>query len=146
MKYLRRFPYWYLILIPVLLFGLGVASNQAVLIANHGKFPVMMNPSWMAAKCSTAGMDPDDVASMPTSWCGKGGDMIDRTHSVMGSNSHLKVLADIFPIGSIYSIGDGLLALGEWLLTFCPFMWLALTIRKLYAAETPKGESCLSKV
>jgi hypothetical protein len=137
MKYLRRFPYWYLLLIPALLFGLGVASNQAVLVANHGKFPVMMNASWMDMKCSTRGMDPDEIAAAPSEWCGKGGEMIDRTHSVMGPNSHLKVLADIFPLGNIYSIGDGLLYLGGWLLEYTPIMWLALVLRKLYvgAAE-----------
>jgi hypothetical protein len=146
MKYLRRFPYWYLLVIPVLLFGLGLASNQAVLVANHGKFPVMMNASWMNKFCSMpVAPDTDDeedlasyrdyVASIPSSSCRKGGEMIDQTHSVMGPNSHLKVLSDIFPLGSIYSIGDGLLYLGLWLLDFTPFMWLALTLRKLYVTE-----------
>ena len=135
MKYLRRFPYWYLLVIPVLLFCLGAASNQAVLIANHGKFPVMMNASWMDMKCSTQGMDPEEIAAAPSGWCGKGGEMLDRTHSIMGPNSHLKALADIFPLGNTYSIGDGLIYLGEWLQTFCPFMWLGLALRKLYRSE-----------
>ncbi len=140
MKFLRKFPYWYLILIPVLLFGLGVASNQAVLVANHGKFPVMLNAAWSERMCSVpADVDPSDI---PASSCMKGGEMIDKTHSVMGPNSHLKFLADIFPIGSIYSIGDGLIALGEWLLSFCPYMWLALVIRKLYVW----CDQCPSKV
>ena len=72
----------------------------------------------------------------------KGGEMIDKTHSVMGPNSHLKALADIFPLGSIYSIGDGFIALGEWLMSFCPYMWLALVIRKVYVW----CEQCPSKV
>ena len=136
MKFLRKFPYWYLILIPVLLFGLGITSNQAVLIANHGKFPVMMNASWMDKMCSTNSREPDDIAAAPSAWCGDGGEMIDMTHSVMGPNSHLKALSDIFPIGSaIYSVGDGLLSLGDWLLSFTPIMWLGLTIRKLYIAQ-----------
>src|SRR5208282_614182 len=134
MKFLRKFPYWYLLAVPILLYCLGVSSNQIVLVANHGKFPVMMNASWMDMKCSTAGMDPEDVEAMPSSWCGKGGEMLDETHSVMGPNSHLKALADILPIGhAIYSIGDSLLYLGAWLLSFTPYMWLALTVRKLFS-------------
>jgi hypothetical protein len=132
MKYLRRFPYWYLLAIPVLLVCLGMASNQAVFLANAGKFPVRMNPTWMDLKCSTKGMDPADVDALPSSWCGKGGQMLDQRHSIMGPNSNLKFLADIFNFGGMYSIGDGFIALGEWLLTFTPFMWLALVIRKLY--------------
>jgi len=138
MKFLRKFPYWYLIAIPVLLYCLGAASNQAVFVANHGKFPVAMNATWMSDKCS---IDEDENPDhIPASSCKKGGEMIDARHSVMGPNSHLKVLSDIFNFGShIYSIGDGLLQLGEWLLTFCPFMWVALTIRKLYIAEDQKA-------
>jgi hypothetical protein len=147
MKYLRRFPYWYLLAIPALVWALGIASNQAVLVANHGKFPVMLNATWMVKMCTIptmeqVGIDPDDeemvakykqvVANIPASSCRKGGEMIDETHSVMGPNSHLKALSDIFPLGSIYSIGDAGIYLGEYLLGFSPIMWLALVIRKLY--------------
>jgi hypothetical protein len=135
MKFLRKFPYWYLLAIPVLLFSLGVLSNQAVLVANHGKFPVMMNAVMMDEFCSLKQIDPEEIADIPAAFCGKGGDMIDKTHSVMGPKSRLKILADIFPLGkAIYSIGDGLLFLGGWLLTFTPFMWLALTVRKLFVS------------
>lgn len=135
MKYLRRFPYWYLLAIPALIFGLGVLSNQAVLIANHGKFPVMMNPSWMAIKCAPIAPDDDDYDLVPAISCRKGGEMIDRTHSVMGPNSHLKALSDIFPLGSIYSIGDAGIYLGSWLWDFMPLMWVGLALRKLYRSE-----------
>lgn len=136
MKFLRKFPYWYLLAIPALLFAAGVASNQAVLVANHGKFPVAMNAAWMDKFCSTRGMEPDEIDNIPPASCAVGGEMIDNTHSVMGPNSHLKFLADIFPLGhAIYSVGDGLLYLGDWLLSFTPFMWLALTIRKLFVAS-----------
>ncbi len=132
-KFLGRFPYWYLIVVPILLFCAGIASNQAVLVANHGKFPVALNASWMNSQCSLKNLEPEEIASIPASSCAKGGEMIDETHSVMGPNSHLKVLSDIFPLGrAIYSIGDGFLYLGDWLLSFTPFMWVALTIRKLY--------------
>ena len=147
MKYLRRFPYWYLLLIPALFYVLGIASNQVVLVANHGKFPVMLNATWKEKMCTIPtmeqiGLDSDDdemvaeykqaVARIPASSCKKGGEMIDETHSIMGPNSHLKVLSDIFPLGAIYSIGDGGIFLGEYLLGLSPLMWLALAIRKLY--------------
>src|SRR5208282_956929 len=142
MKYLRRFPYWYLLVVPVLLWALGAASNQAVFLANAGKFPVRMNAAWMDAKCSTKGLDPDEIEAIPASHCAKGGQMIDQRHSIMGPNSNLKFLADIFNFGGMYSIGDGLLTLGGWLLSFTPIMWIGLALRKLYRSE---GESCLSK-
>ena len=135
MKFLRKFPYWYLLAIPVLLFGLGIMSNQAVLVANHGKFPVMMNAAWMDKYCSLKQADPEEIADIPAIACAKGGEMIDEVHSVMGPNSHLKVLADIFPLGrAIYSIGDGFIYLGDWLMSFAPIAWLALVLRKLFVA------------
>lgn len=131
-KVLRKFPYWYLIAIPVLLTSMGIASNQAVLVANHGKFPVMLNQTWKDHFCR---LGPDEDASdyIPAS-CKVGGEMLDDVHSVMGPNSHLKVLADIFPLGhDIFSIGDGFISLGLWLLSFTPIAWLFLTLKKLAA-------------
>jgi hypothetical protein len=114
---------------------LGAASNQAVLVANHGKFPVMLTATEYSTMCQPVDIDPDELAVIPSSSCIKGGEMLDRTHSIMGPNSHLKALADIFPLGRfVYSVGDALLYLGDWLLSFTPYMWLALTIRKLFAA------------
>lgn len=143
MKFLRKFPYWYLLAIPILLICMGVASNQAVLVANHGKFPVMLNATWMDKMCSLPVANTEDetydreVARIPASSCKRGGEMIDDVHSVMGPNSHLKVLADIFPVDreNIYSIGDGFIYLGSWLMSFAPIAWLALTIRKLFVTS-----------
>lgn len=124
-NFLRKFPYWYLLVIPALLFGLGLASNQLVLLANHGKFPVMMNELIYETFCKAA-------SGIPQNACGNGGQFLDPVHSVMGPNSHLKFLADIFPIGDVsYSIGDVFLFLSELLFKFTPAMWLALTIRKV---------------
>jgi hypothetical protein len=51
---------------------------------------------------------------------------------VQGDNSHLTAMADIWDLGDhIYSVGDGAIMLGDWLLTFTPFMWLALILKKL---------------
>lgn len=134
MKFLRRFPYWYLIAIPLLMFSMGVASNQLVLVANHGKFPVMINEVTQEEMCTAdVDIDPD---SIPSNACDKGGQFLDGTHSIMGPNSHLKILSDIFPLGgAVFSIGDAFIFLGEWLLSFTPAMWLALTIRKMFVKE-----------
>jgi Family of unknown function (DUF5317) len=146
MKYLRRFPYWYLLLVPILAIYLGAACNQAVFLANAGKFPVRMNAAWMDMKCSTKGMDPDEIADIPSSSCKVGGEMLDERHSIMGPNSNLKFLGDIFNLGNMYSVGDGLIYLGSWLQTFCPFMWIALALRKLYVNEDHPGDPCPTKV
>src|ERR1700676_3045995 len=98
MSILRKFPYWYLIAIPALLFGLGVVSNQSVLIANHGKFPVMLSQGMYYKYCTA--QSEEDYMKAPAISCVKGGEMIDETHSVMGPKSHLKALSDIIPIGS----------------------------------------------
>ena len=41
-KFLRKTALW-IVALPLLCFILGAASNQAVPIANHDKFPVMWN-------------------------------------------------------------------------------------------------------
>ena len=133
LKLVKKFPYWYLLAVPVLIWVLGVASNQAVLIANHGKFPVMLNEAQIAVMCPDASqIDPKYKAIACTS-DGKGGQYLDRVHSVMGPNSHLTLLADIFDLGSIYSIGDFAIMLGEFLLPFTSISWVALALRKLMA-------------
>ena len=139
MKLLRKFPYWYLWAVPFLFIFLGIASNQSVLIANHGKFPVMLNEFQVAHFCS-AGLNGEDAglkfsifdSSVDFSSCERGGQFLDEVHSIMGKNSHLKAMSDIFNLSDgIYSIGDFSLMAGFWMLTFTPFVWLVLTIRKL---------------
>lgn len=131
---LRKFPYLWLIAVPVLSIFLGAASNQVVLVANHGKFPVMINDAFYAKFCTIPpDADPELIAMIPPIACLKGGQMIDEVHSIMGPNSHLKLLSDIFPLGdAIYSVGDGLINFGSWMLTFSPIAWLFLTMRRLY--------------
>jgi Family of unknown function (DUF5317) len=92
----------------------GVVSNQLVLIANSDKFPVMLN---------THKMQSADVDGM-----------IDDTHCVMTSETHLNGMADILDFkDAIYSIGDLFIAFGQWLWSFAPFVWGALVLRKLLA-------------
>jgi hypothetical protein len=129
-----------ILLLPYGIFGLGVLSNQAVLIANHDKFPVMLN----ARKLDKI-LNQDELAGLeailgikPKAPIAKIADpdgMIDDTHCQMTSKTHLNALADVFDLGSIYSIGDFTLYLGEWLMTWTPFVWGYAVIRKLYAQE-----------
>ncbi len=115
---MRRFlreTYLWVLLLPFALQFVGAASNQAVLIANHDKFPVMVNDTVRDI------MQPDANG------------LIDKEHCVMTAQTHLNFLADIFDFHTAWvSIGDLLLDLGAWLGTFCPFVWGFAVIRKLY--------------
>jgi hypothetical protein len=122
-KLFRSSLLWILVA-PYGIFGLGVASNQAVLMANHDAFPVMVNP------VKLAGFLPDGVVITPGQ-----SQMIDTVHETMTKDTHLNALADIFDLGSIYSIGDFGIILGMWLNTFAPVVWGTLVIKKLYDKE-----------
>jgi hypothetical protein len=147
-KFIKKVPYWYLIAIPLLLTFMGAASNQAVLIANGDKFPVMANEEKLQKFCqpqeagnsfaaaiakalgipekSTQMAEPDPFT------CAAGGEFLDDVHVIMTSKSHLKPLADVFDMhDGIYSIGDFSLIFGEWMWGWSPLAWLALVIRKL---------------
>lgn len=144
-SYVKKVPYWYLLAIPLLLVISGAASNQCVIVANWGKFPVMMNER-VAAQAQKNACIPDDifgnirsfsifdtsVSADDISESCEPSQFLDDTHSIMGRNSHLKILADVINLGdSICSIGDLLIWLGTWLLRFTPIMWLTLMLRKV---------------
>lgn len=113
-NFLRRTMLW-VVMLPYAVGFVGAASNQLVFVANHGKFPVEVNPVW-AEQINPA---------LP-------GGMIDDRHCVMSSETHLNLLADVFNFhATTLSIGDLLLQFGEWLNGFCLFVWLALTCRRL---------------
>ena len=97
---MRRFLVLSLIL-PTVLEFLGALSNQLVLIANHGAFPVMATLRWLG--------DAPDANGM-----------LDDIHCVMTSATHLNFLADVFNFHSaILSIGDLSLGLGTYLEPYC---------------------------
>lgn len=124
MKALKRIPYWYLIVIPVLLIVLGAASNQLVLIANGGRFPVLLNAAQIGFFMQDSGKVVDGIS------------YLDEVHTVMRPEDHLRVLADIINLGraGVMSIGDLFIELGQFFWNFTPFMWLALAVRKLSIA------------
>ena len=112
----------WILLLPQVVTFVGAASNQLVLIANHDKFPVMANT------VKAHEFSPDAVV-MPD-----GTVMLDDTHCLMTSKTHLNVLADIFDFhNETDSIGDLLLHLGEWLSGFCLYVWIEIVIFKLKA-------------
>lgn len=123
MNKIRQFickSFLYILLAPWAILGIGVASNQAVLQANHDTFPVLVN------SIKLAGILPDGVIITPGQ-----SQAIDEVHVTMTPDTHLNFLADIFDLGNIYSIGDFAIMLGEWLNTFAPFVWGFAVIRKL---------------
>jgi len=152
-KFLSKIPYWYLIAIPLLITFLGIASNQAVLIANGDKFPVLYNNEKIHVSCQTpeAKPAPDFLSlilgpprarpsilepqpapiDLDPNLCQNGGKFLDDTHVIMSKDSHLKILSDIIDFHTAtYSIGDGLLAFGEWMWEWAGISWLTLVIRK----------------
>lgn len=144
-KKLFRIPYWYLIAIPLLCIGLGAASNQAVLVANGDKFPVSINAEKQSKMCAPQDSLSQAIAaalagnaktakleaSTDINLCANGGEFLDDTHVIMTAKSHLTILADIFDFhDGIYSVGDGLLMLGEWSWDISVIAWFALVIRK----------------
>jgi hypothetical protein len=62
--------------------------------------------------------------------------MIDDVHCIMDEQSHLKALADIFDFHTaIYSVGDGLIELGQWLMGFSMPVWMFEVVRRLRKQE-----------
>jgi len=121
-------------------FWFGRIVNQAVLWSNGDRFPVMLNARKIDKILSQD--QEQDLASIlgikPKSPIAKTPDpdgMLDDTHCVMTSKTHLNALADVFDLGSIYSIGDFTLYLGEWLMTWTPFVWGYAVIKKAYDNE-----------
>jgi hypothetical protein len=148
MNFLRKTALW-ILLLPTAIWGIGVASNQAVLIANHDKFPVMINSAraqnlelrqFIAYQKAMETLN--DPKAKPEDWQKAGlvaeeikieheTGMLDEVHCIMTPETHLNALADIFDFhDATYSIGDGLLTLGEWLGTFCMFIWGFLMVDK----------------
>lgn len=102
----RRLKLW-IIIIPLISIALGNVCNQAVIVANHDKFPVMFN-GLLGSGVAVGQLLPDDPI-----------------HCMMGPSTHLNFLADIFDFhDGLYSIGDGLLYAGLWLWKYAPAVWI----------------------
>src|SRR5271166_714269 len=103
-KFLRTTMLW-ILLLPVATIVTGAASNQAVLIANGDKFPVMVNPVKLdyfgkehandeaKAKPSPHQEEPKRITRLVT--LPDGTVMIDDVHCWMSKKTHLNFMADI---------------------------------------------------
>jgi hypothetical protein len=124
-RFLRVSRVWILAL-PLFLVFVGAASNEAVFAANDGVFPVRYNAAKMAHAwelCQAKGADPDCLLLLTHYG------MLDTRHGVMTSAHHLVFLADWIDLGGdIYSPGDLLLELGEFLMDWTPYIWGFLMI------------------
>ena len=136
-SFLRRTSL-YLLAIPVLFTFLGAASNQVVLIANHDSFPVMLNDKKlrdMTKKDEEQFIKVQFLAPTPA-YEANDVVMLDDVHCNMTSETHLNFLADVFDMhDAIYSIGDFMLMLGEWLGSFTFAIFVFDVARKLRKHE-----------
>ena len=133
-SFLRRTSL-YLLAIPVLFTFLGAASNQVVLIANHDTFPVMVNAKKLQEMTEPSEQKAINFNKPIPAF--ETGDtvMLDDVHCAMTSKTHLNALADIFDMkDAIYSIGDFMLMLGEWLGSFTSAIFVFDVARKLRKA------------
>ena len=135
-SFLRR-TYLWVLTVPVLAIVLGAASNQAVLIANHDTFPVMVNQARLQSlEAKQKFMHSVIEAITGEKQADPPAGMIDEVHCVMTNKTHLNALADIFDMGgAIYSIGDFSIMFGEWSLGFAPFVFVFAVARKLNEKE-----------
>ena len=144
-KFLRKTSL-YLLVAPWAILGLGCLSNQVVLKANHDKFPVMWNSYKKAqydlmlhqALAKAQDVKGDDVDSEVVTqiefdiYAFENAGMLDDTHCVMTDETHFNFLADWIDLKTAtYSIGDGLIELGEWLMIFSPFLFVFDVVKKL---------------
>lgn len=122
-RFFRSTLLW-ILLLPYAISFTGAASNQLVLNANNDTFPVRVN----AAK-----LPKFTGAGAPV--LADGTVMLDDTHCLMTSHTHLNWLADVFDFhNDVESVGDLLLEFGNWLEGFCPFVWVALVVERLRKA------------
>jgi hypothetical protein len=131
-SFLRRTSL-YILAIPFLFTFLGAASNQLVLIKNHDTFPVMVNDKKLQTMTDPKEKSVEIKFTKPNPAEQADGTIyLDDTHVAMTPYTHLNFLADVFDLkDGIYSIGDFLLMLGEWLSVFAPFLFVFDTTRKL---------------
>lgn len=135
-KFLRKTALW-IVAVPLLSLGLGAGLNQAVLIANHDKFPVIQNDAKVnlyrlaASKAADEGNEEAGVALVLLDH-----GYLDDTHVIMTHDTKLNWLADWIDVHyGTYSPGDLLIGLGERGNTYAPFIWAFVVAGKLRKRE-----------
>ena len=123
---MRKLRLWILVL-PFLLFYLGVGMNILAVTVNQGEMPVYM-PLGFVHACDTD-VDFFGLKVHVVQQC-KEGQLIDDRHTVAGPNTHLKPLVDWIQLAgsSVVSPGDCFLWLGDFLTLPLCFTWLGLLV------------------
>jgi hypothetical protein len=132
----------YILALPLLFTALGIASNQAVLAANHDKFPVQWNDYKVSAyavqldeesKATNEKGEPTAAAKQAHfNLVALDNGYLDETHCLMTSETHLNFLADYLDFHTAtYSPGDAFIELGEWLGVFSLPVWFFAVVQKL---------------
>lgn len=136
LKFLRKTALW-IVAVPMLCFFLGAASNQAVLVANHDKFPVMVNDAKVnlyRLEETKAAENGDEAAEVALALLEHG--YLDDTHCLMTKETRLNFLADwIDWKTATYSIGDLILGLGEIGMKYSPVVWVVVVFGQLRKKE-----------
>ena len=127
---LRKTGLW-IPLVPAVVFVLGVASNQAVLIANHDRFPILINERRVIRLAEPVIDISKMVIHERVSVDSDGTIMLDDVHCLMTSDTHLNALADVWDLGSIYSVGDFAIEAGAYLFDYAIVIWLAFMVSQL---------------
>jgi hypothetical protein len=137
--FLRK-TYLYVYAVPIAILFLGIVSNQAVLIANHDTFPVLINDAKVTELTAHNQEEAKFRAKIgfpiPVTYPMLRDKTVylDDIHVVMTPQTHLNALADVWDLGEgIFSVGDFALILGgDVLLPLSPIVWFILVARKLY--------------
>jgi hypothetical protein len=109
-----KFPYWYLLLVPLFMNWIGALLNVLCIAVNHGQMPVL-DPH---IDCSWSN-DPQDIL-----------------HKCMTASTHLNILGDwiVMADGGIFkgmgSIGDKLQDWSDQLGIPCIFAWFCLMVQR----------------
>jgi hypothetical protein len=130
------------LLAPLAFTWLGALSNQVVLYVNHDTFPVRWNDYKIYQykfdlETKSQSEDEDVALQAQMSLVALKSGYLDDTHVIMTKDTHLNLLADWFDLrgDGTYSIGDGLIYLGEWLSSFAVYVWGALLLNSLRKQE-----------
>jgi hypothetical protein len=140
LRFLRTTFLW-IALLPVACGFTGAALNQAVLAANHDTFPVLVNSVKLKRMTGATDTLLEIIFGTPKAQAGapqipqddRGHLMLDDTHCVMTSATHLNFLADWIDLkDAIYSPGDMLLDFGSWSFPFAVVAWGACVSIRLH--------------
>lgn len=114
----------FILLIPFVVTYAGAGLNQAVLAANGGKFPVMLN----------------DRAAGDKNWHVDENGFMDNRHYRMTDQTHLNFLADYINLNDevILSPGDLLIDLGDFLLFYAFTVWSTIVVLELHRQTSVK--------